>query len=96
MPHHPNTTQERSMTTPETDYTLTETAKALKVSTRWIRDRIKAGADPDSDSPFVEHIRRGNKIMFTTEQVEKLRHSDAQTPPVVVESITTGRKRRAS
>ncbi|WP_107768494.1 hypothetical protein [Nocardioides terrigena] len=86
------------MTTPETDYTLAETAEALKVSTRWIRDRIKAGADPENaDAPFVEHIRRGNKIMFTSEQVEKLRHSDTQAAPVpVVESITTGRKKRAS
>lgn len=83
------------MTTPEADYTLSETAEALKVSTRWIRDRIKAGMDTSSDAPFVEHIRRGNKIMFTAEQVEKLRHSDTQAAPVV-ESITTGRKRKAS
>lgn len=81
------------MTIPEKDYTLTETAEALQVSTRWIRDRIKAGTD--GSGPFVEHIRRGHKIMFTSAQVEALRMSDAQTPPVV-ESVTTGRKRRSA
>lgn len=80
------------MTTPEEDYTLTETAQLLKVSTRWIRDRIKAGDDPESGKPFVEHIRRGHKIMFTAAQIEKLRMADAQTPPVK-QSVTTGRKR---
>lgn len=80
------------MTIPEKDYTLTETAEALKVSTRWIRDRIKAGRA--GERPFVEHIRRGNKIMFTAAQVEKLRMADVEAPPVV-ESITTGRKRGA-
>lgn len=78
----------------EPDYTLTETARALKVSTRWVRDRIKAGKDTSSDAPFVEHIRRGNKIMFTAEQVEKLRAADVQAAPIApVESITTGRKK---
>lgn len=81
------------MTTPEQDYTLTETADALKVSTRWIRDRIKAGKS--GTGPFVNHTRRGNKIMFTAAQLEALRTADAQTPPVV-ESITTGRRKRAS
>ena len=78
------------MTTPEQDYTLAETADALKVSTRWIRNRIKAGKE--GTGPFVEHVRRGSKIMFTTEQVEKLRMADAETPPVE-QSITTGRRR---
>lgn len=80
------------MTIPEADYTLAETAKALKVSTRWVRDRIKAGKE--GTGAFVEHTRRGNKIMFTASQVEKLRAADAQTPPPV-ESMTTGRKRSA-
>lgn len=79
----------------ESDYTLNETARLLRVSPRWIRDRIKAGEDPNSDKPFVEHIRRGHKIMFTAAQVEALRMAGAQTPPVV-ESITTGRKRRSA
>lgn len=80
------------MTIPEQDYTLAETADALKVSTRWIRNRIKAGKE--GTAPFVEHVRRGSKIMFTAEQVEKLRVADAQTPPVE-QSITTGRKKRS-
>lgn len=83
------------MTTPEKDYTLTETADALRVSTKTLRKRIKEGMDPESPKPFVEHIRRGNKIMFTAEQVEKLRMADAQTPPPI-ESITTGRKKRSA
>lgn len=74
----------------ESDFTLTETADKLRVSTRWIRDRIKAGEK--GEKPFVEHIRRGHKIMFTADQVEALRMSDAHTTPVV-ESVTTGRKR---
>lgn len=69
----------------EEDYTLEEVAAALRMSTRWVRDRIKDGA---------EHTRRGHKIMFTAEQVESLRASDARVP--AAESITTGRKKRAS
>lgn len=79
--------------TPESadrDHTLSETAAILRVSTRWIRDRIKDGKE--GTRPFVEHTRRGNKIMFTPAQLEKLRVADAETPPVV-ESITTGRRR---
>lgn len=81
------------MTIPEKDYTLSETAEALQVSTRWIRNRIKSGVE--GSGPFIEHIRRGTKIMFTAAQVEALRMSDAQTPPVA-ESITTGRSRRTN
>lgn len=81
------------MTIPEKDYTLAETAEALQVSTRWVRNRIKAGIA--GEGPFVEHVRRGNKIMFTAAQVEALRMAGAQTPPVV-ESITTGRSRRTN
>lgn len=81
------------MTTPEKDYTLAETADALKVSTKWIRNRIKAGVE--GKAPFVEHIRRGNRIIFTAAQVEALRMAGAQTPPVA-ESITTGRSRRTN
>ena len=81
------------MTIPDKDYTLTETAEALQVSTRWVRDRIKAGEA--GTKPFVEHIRRGHKIMFTAEQVEKLRMADVQSPRVE-QSITTGRKKRTA
>lgn len=69
----------------ETDYTLEEVALALRMSSRWVRDRIKEGA---------EHTRRGHKIRFTAEQVEKLRASHATTP--IAQSITTGPKRRKS
>jgi len=68
------------------DYTLEEVATALRMSTRWVRDRIKHDG--------AEHTRRGHKIVFTAEQVEKLRASHAKAP--IEESITTGRKRKAS
>lgn len=69
----------------ETDFTLTETANKLRVSTRWIRDRIKDGA---------EHQRYGHKIRFTEAQVAKLRTD--HTKQTIAESITTGHKKRAS
>jgi predicted DNA-binding protein YlxM (UPF0122 family) len=72
------------------DYSLEEVAQALGMSTRWIRDRIK-GKDA------AEHIRYGHKIRFTAEQVEKLRARYVLAPkPEAVESVTTGRKKRAS
>lgn len=83
------------MTLPEKDHTLAETAEVLRISTKTLRKRIKEGADPASGKPFVEHIRRGNKILFTTAQVEALRMADAETAPIV-ESITTGRKKRSA
>lgn len=67
------------------DYSLGEVAEALGMSTRWVRERIKVGAP---------HQRYGHKIAFTAEQVEQLRASHA-AKPVVEESITTGRKKRA-
>lgn len=87
-------------TTPEveSDLTLSEAASKLRVSTRWVRNRIKDGDDPESDAPAVEHIRRGNKIMFTVDQLEKLRSLNVRNAaPAVPESITTGpRRKRAS
>ena len=72
------------------DYPLEEVAEALGMSTRWVRDRIK-GDDA------AEHIRYGHKIRFTSEQVEKLRAQFVKAPaPQVVESVTTGRKKKAS
>lgn len=71
------------------DYSLDEVAAALGMSTRWVRDRIKQGER--GEKSFVEHTRRGHKIRFTAEQVEKLRVADAKAAPV--QSITTGRKR---
>ena len=71
------------------DYTLEEVALALGMSTRWIRDRIKHDK--------IEHLRYGHKIKFTAEQVDKLRAAHIQAPePVSPESITTGRKKKAS
>lgn len=67
------------------DYTLDEVAEALGMSTRWVRERIKEGA---------EHIRYGHKIRFTAEQVEKLRAAHIKAP--AAESITTGRKRKSA
>jgi hypothetical protein len=71
------------------DYNLDEVAAALGMSTRWVRDRIKQGER--GEKSFVEYTRRGHKIRFTAEQVEKLRVADAKAAPV--QSITTGRKR---
>jgi hypothetical protein len=67
----------------EQDYTLDEVAAAVRMSTRWVRDQISAGA---------EHTRRGNKIRFTAQQVEALRARHAQQP-VTSKRITTGRRR---
>lgn len=67
------------------DYTLAEVAEALQMSERWVRDRVREGA---------EHIRYGRKIRFTSEQVEKLRAGNVQN--AIPQSVTTGRKRRAS
>jgi hypothetical protein len=65
------------------DYTLTETAAALRMSTRWLRDRIKADK--------LEHEKRGHKIIFTAAQVEAVRTRYTVQP--VEQSITTGKKR---
>lgn len=75
------------------DYTLEEVARALRMSTRWIRDRIREGNE--GTGPVVEHERRGHKIRFTAAQVEKLRtaHTHAPRPE---EPVTTGRKKKAS
>ena len=70
------------------DYTLEEVSSSLRMSTRWIRDKVKGRPDL--------HTRRGHKIIFTAEQVEKLR-SLSDAPAVSVDDqVTTGRKKRAS
>ena len=69
----------------EPDYSLADVAKALGMSERWVRARLKEGA---------EHQRYGHKIRFTAEQVDKLRASHTKQP--APQSITTGRKRRTS
>lgn len=68
----------------ETDYTLAEVARALRMSTRWVREQIKAGT--------IECTRRGHKIVFTAAQVEQARKAHA-AETVVDNSITTGRKK---
>ncbi|MGZ4521032.1 MAG: hypothetical protein ACXVGA_06765 [Mycobacteriaceae bacterium] len=73
------------MNTLPPDYDLDEVASALGMSTRWVRERVKNGA---------EHQRYGRKIRFTAEQVEKLRAAHTKSPAPA--SVTTGRKKRAS
>lgn len=67
------------------DYSLRQVADALGMSERWVRARIKEGA---------EHQRYGHKIRFTPLQVEQLRAQHTKQP--AAQSITTGRKKRAS
>lgn len=71
----------------EPDYSLAEVAKAIGMSTRWIRDRVN-----DENNP-AEHLRYGHKIRFTDAQVKKLREQHTKSPAPVVASITTGRKK---
>jgi hypothetical protein len=61
-------------------HTADEVARSYRRSTRWLKDRIKADA--------IEHTRVGNRIYFTTAQVDALVESDRVRP--VAESITTG------
>lgn len=67
----------------EPDYTLEEVAEAMKMSTRWVRDRVNLdGAD---------HRRYGHKIRFSEAQFEALKKMhDVERAE---ESITTGKKR---
>lgn len=66
------------------DYTLTEVADALGMSTRWLRGRIK--------DDRLAHLRYGHTIKFTAEQVDAIRNRYTAEP--VEQSVTTGRKRR--
>lgn len=70
------------------DYTLDEVAEALGMSTRWLRGRIK--------DDRLEHLRYGHVIKFTAAQVEAIRARYTKAPVPVEQSITTGRKKRAS
>jgi hypothetical protein len=70
----------------EQDYTLVEAAAALRCSTRWLRDKIKADKLP--------HGKRGHKIVFSAAQVDAIRERYTAATPVE-QSITTGRKRSA-
>ena len=85
---------DKNTTTLSPDYTLEETAAALRMSTRWVRDRIKEGKDPEHPGPVIAHERRGHKILFTADQVEAFRNQFTDVPEVApVQSITTGRKK---
>lgn len=65
------------------DLTLAEAADSLRMSTRWLRDKIKADK--------LEHQKYGHKILFTPAQVEAIRARYTAQP--AEQSITTGRKR---
>lgn len=67
----------------EPNYTLREVADAIGMSTRWVRDRIRLDG--------AEHLRFGRQIMFTADQVDKLRAAHTKQP--VAQSVTTGKKR---
>lgn len=77
-------TDETTPTLPR-DYTLTEVAAALRVSTRWLRDKIKADKLP--------HGTRGHKLVFSGDQVAAIRKRYEAQP--IEQSITTGKKRRS-
>lgn len=79
----------------EPEYTLPEIAKAMRKSERWVRAQIKAGRD--GTGPWVEHQGGGpgSPITMTAAQVDTFRAQRTQTAPVV-ESITTGKKRRSA
>lgn len=77
----------------EPEYKLTEIAEAVRMSTRWVRDQIKAGTE--GTGPYIEHQRKGKKITMTAAQVDKLRAIHTQAPPVE-QSITTGRRKRSA
>lgn len=74
------------------DYSLEEVATALGMSTRWVRDRIKAGEN--GTGPAVSYLRYGHKIKFTAAQVEELRAAH-RVKPAADEPITTGKKKSA-
>lgn len=78
---------------PAKDATLKEAADAIRMSDRWLRQRIKDGEK--GDGPFIEHTKRGHKILFTPDQLENLRTLHAQKP-AAPESITTGKKRKTA
>lgn len=76
----------------EREYDLSEIAEMLGMSTRWVRQRIRAGEE--GTGPFFEHQRWGRKITMTEAQIVTLRASVVQAPPPP-QSIATGRKPRS-
>lgn len=70
------------MTDLDKNYNLDEIAEAVGMSTRWVRQQCKEGA---------EHQRMGHKIKMTSGQIDKLRETHTVTP--ITKSITTGRRK---
>jgi len=64
----------------DSDYSVEDVAKALQMSTRWVRDRIRLDG--------AEHLRYGHIIRFTEKQVADLRASHVRS--IVKEPVTTG------
>jgi transposase-like protein len=71
----------------EPNYSVEEVARALGMSTKWVYKQVKDGA---------EHIKFGHKIKMTAAQVDKLRAKNTRSVAPAEQSVTTGRKRRAS
>ncbi len=69
----------------EKDYTLEQIAAAMDMSTRWVRDQLKDNT--------IAHRRPGGRIRMSADQLEQFKARYDVVP--VVQSITTGRKRRA-
>lgn len=65
----------------EVDYTYGEVAAALRMSERWVRAQVAAGA---------EHNRYGHKVRFTPTQVEKLRARNTRAATPTTDKVTTG------
>lgn len=70
----------------DNEHTMQEVADALRMSHRWVRAQVQAGA---------AHQRYGNRIRFTDEQVESLRRRFASVPDVAETVLTTRRRRSA-
>lgn len=72
----------------EPDFTVEQVAKALGMSTRWVRDRVRLDG--------VEHQKYGSKTRFTADQVAALRAFHARS--LSVAPVTTGpdKKRKSA
>ena len=71
----------------ERDYSLTEVAEALGMSYRWLHQQVRDGA---------AHQRYGNRIRFTSEQVDALRRRFAAGATSATAPITARRGRRSA
>ena len=71
----------------ERDYSMAEVADALGMSYRWLHQQVREGA---------AHQRYGNRIRFTSEQVDALRRRFTAGAVPAAGPITARRGRRAS